>query len=430
MIKTVPKNRLTQRIALVIVGVLAATGVMTMTQQAAQASTITVPFQCSFNAPALNAVYDLGISDYAVTMTSPLVVEYGTSFSATYSFPAINPNLPFDITGAQVRAEPKIDVRKQSGSILFAVSSSTGAVSTAATISAGGAISAPGPVSVIVPTTTSTGSTQNFDIGDKLELIPDEFKYVFTATDDANLAGATVDCQPQSTSTYATRTTVNQTPPASPVSSCTAQTAGSTGGAGCATEQVLFASVAGGVLTQRAYTNTTPTSGSTSGATVNANNSATSVNLGTVQTPLTTATVTGHINDIEVTDTRGGTFGWSLTATINNFTGDSGNSLNKSALKATPSCSISTTSNAYDYTQTTPTLLTGFNASLVAPGQSAGSAAQSFAGTVSLCTKNTDENLVSQSTGGLYFVQSTIELTLPPFLAADRYTTTLTITLT
>ena len=113
MIKTARKNRLTQRIALVIVGVLAATGVMTMTQQAAQASTITVPFQCSFNAPALNAVYDLGISDYAVTMTSPLVVEYGTSFSATYSFPAINPNLPFDITGAQVRAEPKIDVRKQ-----------------------------------------------------------------------------------------------------------------------------------------------------------------------------------------------------------------------------------------------------------------------------------------------------------------------------
>jgi hypothetical protein len=66
---------------------------------------------------------------------------------------------------------------------------------------------------------------------------------------------------------------------------------------------------------------------------------------------------------------------------------------------------------------------------LVAPGQAAGSSAQSFSGTVSLCTKNTDENLTTGTTGGVYNVTSDLTLTIPAFQSADRYTATMTITL-
>ena len=108
------KRSLSRRIAAALVGLLAATGLSISSAQQAGAATISVPFVCAFNAPSLAASYDLGITNYSVTMTAPEMSDAGSAISVTYDFPSVNASLPFAITGAQVRAEPTIDIRKQS----------------------------------------------------------------------------------------------------------------------------------------------------------------------------------------------------------------------------------------------------------------------------------------------------------------------------
>ena len=430
------KRSLSRRIAAALVGLLAATGLSISSAQQAGAATISVPFVCAFNAPSLAASYDLGITTYSVTMTAPEMSDAGSAISVTYDFPSVNASLPFAITGAQVRAEPTIDIRKQSGSALFNATG-TGATGSSTTISIGGSVSAPMPVTISVPTTTGTGAPTTFVAGDKLEFVPALFKYTFVAADDANLVGAQVACTPQTSTAYGARTTIAGVVPASPSSNCIAQTGDTTGGAGCTTDQIVRLSVLQGQLTQRTYTNTTSTSGSADGSgtttpvlgTSNANSNATSVNLGTITSPLAPAPISGTLNDITVSDTRGGSYGWSLTATLTNFTSATGKSMAKSTLAATPGCAAATNGTAWDYSASSKTAISGFDSSLVAPGQSAGSSAQSFSGTVSLCTKNTDENLTTGTTGGVYNVTSALTLTVPAFQSADRYTAIMTITL-
>jgi hypothetical protein len=430
------KRSVSRRLTVVMVGLLAVTGLSISSAQQARAATISVPFVCAFNAPSLAASYDLGITNYAVTMTAPEMSDAGSAISVTYDFPSVNTSLPFAITGAQVRAEPTIDIRKQSGSALFNATG-TGATGSSTTISIGGSVSAPMPVTITVPTATGAGAPTTFVAGDKLEFVPALFKYTFVAADDANLVGAQVACTPQTSTAYGARTTIAGVVPASPISNCIAQTGDTTGGAGCATDQIVRLSVLQGQLTQRTYTNTTSTSGSTDGSgtttpvlgTSNANSNATTINLGTVTSPLAPAPVNGTLNDITISDTRGGRYGWSLTATLTNFNGATGKSMARSTLTATPSCVTATNGTAWDYSAPSKTAIAGFDSSLVAPGQAAGSSAQSFAGTVGLCTKNTDENLTTGTTGGVYNVTSALTLTIPAFQSADRYTATMTITL-
>jgi hypothetical protein len=200
---------------------------------------------------------------------------------------------------------------------------------------------------------------------------------------------------------------------------------------------VANVSILQGNLTQRTYTNTTPTSGSTDGSAIaspvagtsNINPNATTVNLGTVTSPLAPKAIVGNLNDITVSDNRGGTNGWSLSAVLTNFTGSTGKSMNKSTLTATPTCSAATAGEAYDYSAAGKTAISGFDASLVAPGATAGASAQSFSATVSLCTKDSQQNTTTDTTGGVYTVRSLVTLTVPAFQAADRYVATMTITL-
>ncbi|HCK78527.1 MAG TPA: hypothetical protein DHW34_00755 [Actinobacteria bacterium] len=403
----------------------------------AQASTLTLPYLCTFNAPNLAASYDLGISNYPVTITAPDSVNAGNSITASYSFPSVPANLPFAIPDAQVRAEPTVSVRLQGGSALFAVTTTSGSPSSTGTIAAYSSITAPQPVSISIPTTTASGATQNFEPGAKIELVPGTFTYVVVATSDSDLSGSTVTCTPQSTTTAGSKTFVNGVPPANPTSQCVAQAGDTTGGSGCATQQVAYVSILQGNLTQRTYTNTTATTGSTDGSalgspvqgTSNVNPNATTVNLGTVTSPLAPASIVGNLNDITVSDNRGGTSGWSLSAVLTNFTGSTGKSMNKSTLTATPTCAAATVGEAYDYTAPGKTAISGFDASLVAPGAAAGSSAQSFSGTVALCTKDGQQNSTTDTTGGVYTVRSLVTLTVPAFQAADRYVATMTITL-
>jgi hypothetical protein len=436
MMRTLSAGRLRRRAAAVTVAALAATGILVGSQATAQAATISVPFLCEFNAPALNATYDLGISSYSVTMTSPLIVDAGDPIAADYTFSPVNTGLPFSIAGAQVRAEPTVNIRTQGGPVLFNVTNTSAPASAASTIGPNGAVTAPSPVSLTVPTSIPSGPV-TFVPGEKIEMVPAQFKYVFVAVSDPTLAGANITCTPQTSTAYATRTTIFGPPPLTPVDRCIAQTGDVTGPPGCATQQVVNLSIAQGRLTQRAYTNTTPTVGSIDGGSItapiggtsNVNPNPTTVNLGSITSPFAPTTIIGNLNDITVSDTRGGTFGWSLTASMTNFTGVASSTLPNSAMTATPTCSAATVGDAWDYDAPGQSVIPGFDPSLVAPGQAAGSAAQSFGGTVSLCTKNTDENLISGSSGGVYTVKSTLNLTIPSFQAADKYTAIMTITL-
>ena len=217
---------------------------------------------------------------------------------------------------------------------------------------------------------------------------------------------------------------------------CIAYTGDLTGGAGCNTKQNVNVSVLQGNLTQRVYVNAAATSGSSNSSastpvvgTANTNSDATTVNLGTITTPLAPAVIAGTLNDITVSDNRGGTNGWSLTATGTSFTGVPSGTIAASALTATPSCAAATSSTAWDYSAVGKTAISGFDASLNAGGITAGSAAQAFGSTVNLCTKSTAVNATTGSTGGVYNVTSSLSLTVPAFQKAARYTAIVTITL-
>ena len=130
-----------------------------------------------------------------------------------------------------------------------------------------------------------------------------------------------------------------------------------------------------------------------------------------------------------MSDNRGGTNGWSLTAAGTSFTGVPSGSIAAAALKATPSCAGATNSTAWDYLNAGKVAISGFDATLNAGGVSAGSAAQAFGSAVNLCTKTTAVNAGTGSSGGVYNVTSSLALTVPAFQQAARYTAVITVTL-
>ncbi len=219
---------------------------------------------------------------------------------------------------------------------------------------------------------------------------------------------------------------------------CIAQAADTTGGSGCNTKQNVNVSVLQGQLVQRAYTNSTPTTGSSSSAattpvagTSNVNANATTINLGTVTSPLAPKVIVGNLNDITVSDNRGGTFGWSLSAAMPSFTGTPSGTIANTAAVVTSTCAAASNSTAYDYSNasTSPVAISGFDDTLNASGASAGATSAALGSTINLCTKNTTTNATTGSTGGVYNVGGTITLTVPAFQKAAVYVTTMTITL-
>jgi hypothetical protein len=219
---------------------------------------------------------------------------------------------------------------------------------------------------------------------------------------------------------------------------CIAQAADTTGGSGCNTKQNVNVSVLQGQLVQRAYTNSTPTTGSTNSAattpvagTSNVNANATTINLGTVTSPLAPTAIVGNLNDITVSDNRGGTFGWTLSAAMPSFSGTPSGAIANTAAVVTSTCAAASNSTAYDYSNasTSPVAISGFDDTLNASGATAGATSAALGSSINLCTKNTTTNATTGSTGGVYNVGGTITLTVPAFQKAAVYVTTMTITL-
>jgi hypothetical protein len=167
-------------------------------------------------------------------------------------------------------------------------------------------------------------------------------------------------------------------------------------GEGCSTEQRVSATVIPGSLIQQAQ----PTG---------ANASATAVDLGQMTVSSTPEVLSGELNSITVTDTRGGQSVWSLTAFLAGLSEPGGGSIAASAVVLTPSCSV--------------------NASGSAPGAVAGDPGQNLGTTATLCVKNGDVGL-GGSTSGQYVIASPVDLTVPAFQKAGNYTGTIVITLT
>jgi len=218
---------------------------------------------------------------------------------------------------------------------------------------------------------------------------------------------------------------------------CVAYDGDVTGGSGCVTGQNVNVSVSQGTLNQRVYVNTTPTSGSADQSTLsapvqgtaNSNSDATTINLGTITSPLAPASIVGRLNDVTITDTRGGTNGWSLNATATDFVGTPSGTLSRGRMRVSPTCTAADATNAWDYTNPNKVPISAFDASLNAPGIAAGFSDLQLSGVVNLCSKNDQTNATTGSTGGVYNVGGTISLVVPAFQKAARYVSTLTITL-
>lgn len=173
----------------------------------------------------------------------------------------------------------------------------------------------------------------------------------------------------------------------------------------CTTQQTVNLTVAPGALTQAAVLDA---SANSNGST---NSSNTVVNFGSITSAVTTGSLSAKLNPITVADARGGTAGWSLTATSTNFTDASSHTINKSNLVTSPTCAADSGSP------------------LSAGGTTAGSAAQSFSSTVNLCTKDTAVNSTTQSSGGKYNITAPLTLSIPAFQIAGTYSATVTVTL-
>ncbi|MEZ0065285.1 hypothetical protein ABIA32_001281 [Streptacidiphilus sp. MAP12-20] len=112
---------------------------------------------------------------------------------------------------------------------------------------------------------------------------------------------------------------------------------------------------------------------------------------------------TGTLNTVTVLDYRGGSTGWTLTASNTNFTGPGTASLPAAALSWTPSCTTTTGS---------PSTCVAGSAGVV--GATGATLASTPAATL---------------TGGQFAANAGLTLTVPAFTAPGAYTSTLTLTL-
>jgi hypothetical protein len=196
---------------------------------------------------------------------------------------------------------------------------------------------------------------------------------------------------------------------------CIAYTGDQTGGAGCDTAQEVNISIVSGDLTQRTYAS-------------GPNPNSTTINLDTKISPLAPTLISSPLNEVIITDQRGGTSGWSLTASLTSFESPGGQTIGGSRASINPVCAGATTSNAFDPTSPTIQLIPGFDPSTVAPGLATGGL-QTLGSTINLCTKSAATGTISQSTSGVYSLSGTFNLDLPAFQAAGDYVAVLTVTL-
>ena len=210
---------------------------------------------------------------------------------------------------------------------------------------------------------------------------------------------ATIVCKPRSGTPDPTTGAYSYTPQdvaqvalygepiADPVGDCVAP---------CSTQQNIFAEVTPGSLTQAAQQDP-------------ANPSATEVEFGSVTTSAAAQDVSAPMNPIQVTDARGGTYGWTLTASLTGpFVTGGGDSIGATNLSMGA---------------TTCSAVGGSAAVVGGPAGAFGGAAHTVA------TVGAGVVGGAGSGGGQYDCAATLTLTVPPFQHTGTYTTTMTLTL-
>ena len=196
--------------------------------------------------------------------------------------------------------------------------------------------------------------------------------------------------------------------------SCTADT-GNVATGSCDTSQTVNATLSTGSLSQAAATTGTGNPSSTqvvfcqtAAPTATTSLTAAAASPCAMGSPSSTTSMFGSLNPITVVDTRGGAFGWSLTARMTDLSDGATGSMVKSRMSISPTCSGATGS---------------------ASGATAGAASQSFASTVGLCTKNTTADSAGGTSGGTWTVGAPLVLSVPAYQAAGSYTSIITINL-
>ena len=202
-----------------------------------------------------------------------------------------------------------------------------------------------------------------------------------------------------------TVTDVNGAGSGTPSSSCTV-----TDPSGCTTGQQVTATVTAGSLTQEAAKAGSNPSSTAIVLTKDDGNSGTYSGASAVTVSTTSQLMEGALNPVTVTDVRGGTAGWSLTAALSGpFTEVGSGQIAESAAKlvqvgCSPLAGSATRNPGSGGTLSSAVTLCG-----VDPGV---------------------DDSDGQSGGGQYTVTGTVELTVPAFQKAGEYASTLVITLT
>ncbi len=202
-----------------------------------------------------------------------------------------------------------------------------------------------------------------------------------------------------------TVTDVNGAGSGTPSSSCTV-----TDPSGCTTGQQVTATVTAGSLTQEAAKAGSNPSSTAIVLTKDDGNSGTYSGASAVTVSTTSQLMEGALNPVTVTDVRGGTAGWSLTAALSGpFTEVGTGQIAESAAKlvqvgCSPLAGSATRNPGSGGTLSSAVTLCG-----VDPGV---------------------DDSDGQSGGGQYTVTGTVELTVPAFQKAGEYASTLVITLT
>ena len=154
---------------------------------------------------------------------------------------------------------------------------------------------------------------------------------------------------------------------------------------------MVTATVASGVLGQQAFA-------------VAPNPDPYLIDFGSLTTPLAPLSVPAELNRLRVVDTRGGGYGWMLTATLSDFhSGD--NTIAAARLVLDPACA---SANPYSAP------------GIIDAGES------SFASPILLCAKD-DQLGGGGSTGGEYDVTGPLTLTVPSFQPTGTYRAVMTV---
>jgi hypothetical protein len=151
--------------------------------------------------------------------------------------------------------------------------------------------------------------------------------------------------------------------------------------------------------------------------------SSTLIAFGSVVTSTAIQTLPGTINDVTVTDARGGNAGWSLTASLPSLTETGGGSISNEFVRIENiSCAPQGTS--------APGVAEGLDGDFSAANGPAATY-PSGAGTVTLCNKltGTANEANGGTTSGEYIVDAELFLDVPAFQRVGNYTSTMVITL-